>query len=255
MSDNRSTHWSVTINNHTASDYEDIQRARQRGWKVEGQEERGESGTPHLQLMVKTPQVRFSAVKKAFPRAHIEVARNVVALARYVQKEQTAVCSLPIQSDKYPSLGKFWMLVYEVIESQNWIDRCYQDRWFKEAFDFFEYPREFEGVPLADLRRVKEKMALEVFENCVEHLIGEGYHVEHYYSPPNISVFKKFHFSILRRAADEIQAQTARQTDSASDPGDTSVAVEHNHVSESIQEVQVPVLPEATLDLPPSSPH
>jgi len=70
----RATVWSVTINNPTPSDEEGIALARQRGWQVEGQKEKGSEGTEHYQLMVKTPQVRFSAVKKAFPRGHIEAA-------------------------------------------------------------------------------------------------------------------------------------------------------------------------------------
>lgn len=68
--------------------------ARQLGWGVEGQLERGEEGTEHYQLMVKTPQVRFAAVKKVFPTAHIEVARNRKALEQYVHKEETRVESL-----------------------------------------------------------------------------------------------------------------------------------------------------------------
>lgn len=65
--------------------------ARQLGWGVEGQLERGEEGTEHYQLMVRTPQVRFAAVKKVFPTAHIEVARNRKALEQYVHKEESRV--------------------------------------------------------------------------------------------------------------------------------------------------------------------
>ena len=86
-STSRSNIWSLTINNPTADDEECIQLARQKGWKVEGQKEVGKEGTPHYQLMLKTPQVRFSAVKKLFPRAHIEIARNATALAQYVTKK------------------------------------------------------------------------------------------------------------------------------------------------------------------------
>lgn len=85
----RGTCWSLTINNPTQDDEDAIHIARQKGWKVEGQKERGEQGTEHYQLMLRTPQVRFSAVKKQFPRAHIELARNPSALATYVSKEET----------------------------------------------------------------------------------------------------------------------------------------------------------------------
>lgn len=96
----RATCWSLTINNPTKSDEEWIQQARQKGWQVEGQLEKGKEGTEHYQLMVKTPQVRFSAVKKQFPRAHIEIARNPAALAQYVAKEETREADLPKASDK-----------------------------------------------------------------------------------------------------------------------------------------------------------
>lgn len=84
----RATCWSITINNPTFEDYIVVLPV---GWKQEGQIEVGAEGTRHYQGMLKTPQVRFSAVKKLFPRAHIEVARNEVALRQYVHKEETRV--------------------------------------------------------------------------------------------------------------------------------------------------------------------
>lgn len=68
-----------------------MEAARSKGWGVEGQLEEGEEGTQHYQLMVKTPQERFAALKKVFPTAHIEVARNKKALEQYVHKEDTRV--------------------------------------------------------------------------------------------------------------------------------------------------------------------
>lgn len=76
----RATAWSLTINNPTQADEESIQLARQKGWQVIGQLEEGENGTKHYQLLLKTSRIRFGGVKKLFPRAHIEVARNVAAL-------------------------------------------------------------------------------------------------------------------------------------------------------------------------------
>lgn len=94
----RATAWSVTCNlkNVTRSRVDDcITAARTLGWGVEGQLERGdEEGTEHYQLLVRTPQVRFSAVKKVFPTAHIEPAKNVKALEQYVHKEDTRVEAL-----------------------------------------------------------------------------------------------------------------------------------------------------------------
>lgn len=106
----RASCWSITINNPSDQDEECINLARQKGWHVQGQKERGENGTEHYQLMLKTPQVRFSAIKKAFPRAHIEVAKNPVALAKYVQKEETRVGELKKDDSMYPSMSKVWNL-------------------------------------------------------------------------------------------------------------------------------------------------
>lgn len=79
--------WSITINNPT-----DVEtRCEVPGWRLEGQFEVGTEGTRHFQGMLKTPQVRFSAVKKVFPRAHIEAAKNEQALKAYVHKLDSRV--------------------------------------------------------------------------------------------------------------------------------------------------------------------
>lgn len=93
----RATAWSVTCNlKNVARSTVDacIDAARSLGWGVEGQLEVGEEGTPHYQLLLKTPQVRFAAVKRVFSTAHIESARNKAALENYVHKEETRVESL-----------------------------------------------------------------------------------------------------------------------------------------------------------------
>lgn len=101
----RATRWSVTINlkNVARSTADEcIARARQTGWRVYGQLEKGDTtGTEHFQLVVATPQVRFSAVKKMFPTAHIEVANDWDALMSYCQKDDTRVESLKEVSSNY----------------------------------------------------------------------------------------------------------------------------------------------------------
>lgn len=85
--------WSVTINNPNDDDHKQWASLASIPWvrEVTGQLEKGEEGTLHLQGMVRTQSVRFAALKKALPRAHIEAARNPVALAKYVAKEETRV--------------------------------------------------------------------------------------------------------------------------------------------------------------------
>jgi len=95
----KGTSWSVTINNPTEEDKAKWMNAVQLfDWvkDAKGQIEKGEKGTLHIQGMLKTKQVRFSQVQKAFPRAHIELAKNATALAKYVTKEETRVA--PISS-------------------------------------------------------------------------------------------------------------------------------------------------------------
>lgn len=92
----RSRVWSITINNPSSQEIEDWKNATALHWVVEakGQLEMGTEGTLHIQGYLKTQPVRFSQVKKAFPRAHIEVAKNPTALAQYVSKAETRVAPL-----------------------------------------------------------------------------------------------------------------------------------------------------------------
>lgn len=113
----RATCWSITINNPAETDYA---RPLPPGWKLVGQLERGEQGTLHYQGMLKTNQVRFAAVKKEFPRAHIEVARDKVALAKYVSKEETRVAVV----ESIPTLFE-----YQTIIADKWDEDEFQSRW------------------------------------------------------------------------------------------------------------------------------
>lgn len=188
MTDRRASHWSVTINNPTDADEEAITLARQRGWKVEGQLEEGAEGTKHYQLAVNTPQVRFAALKKAFPRAHIEIARNPAALGVYVHKEQSKVGELPEQSDKYPSLVKLWDLIYDRIS-----DRI--------------------GAPADEhiWGAMKPAKVMEFFDDAIAELISDGFHVETMAVNPQIRCcFAKFARVLLVRAYGLRQA--VRQT-------------------------------------------
>lgn len=179
----RATCWSVTINNPISADDENIAIAKQKsGWHVEGQLEQGEEGTPHYQLMVKTPQVRFSAIKKLFPRAHIEVARNVKALASYVHKEDTKLSDLKT-NDKYPTMNQFWDLFYE----------------YKIAS-----PYELHFSPEENL---------EFLDKFVSHYICLGYHIESFGVNPQIrSSCKKYLSSIFERCKNIRRQKSDRQT-------------------------------------------
>lgn len=183
MNTQRATCWSVTINNPTKNDDENIAKARQcSGWKVYGQLEVGANGTPHYQLMVTTPQVRFSALKKVFPRAHIEVARDRRALEKYVSKEDTRVASLTISQDKYPTHSKLM-------------------EWYGEFFT--SYGEEHGGVD--------DREYLKIFDLMCNQKIREGYYVETFAVNPQIrSAIQRFGRAINFR--ERVRRQTDRQT-------------------------------------------
>lgn len=96
----RSCHWLLTINNPTGVDDAEFKEAKALGWTCIGQKEMGENGTPHYQVYLKTQQVRWSAVKKVFKRAHIEATKSRGAAIAYVQKSETRVGDLPEVNDK-----------------------------------------------------------------------------------------------------------------------------------------------------------
>ena len=104
-SQERATCWSITINNPTPQDL-NFQFPPGCGWHIQGQVELGKEGTTHYQGMLKTPQVRFKAVKRCLPRAHIEAARNPTALQAYVHKEDTRVAEVAA----YKSLTVFGLM-------------------------------------------------------------------------------------------------------------------------------------------------
>jgi len=202
MSD-RATCWSVVINNPVASDEENVAAARQKGWKVVGQKETGESGTPHYQLMVSTPQVRFSAVKKAFPRANIQVARNKAALEQYVIKEETRTGDLPETESKFPTLAGFYkLLVPKLFNLNKTLRVSTQGGWYDTA----------NGLD-------HEQRLLDALDAGTSELIREGYHVETLVvNPQTRSAWKRFGMDIVERTIQElskmsIDRQTDRQTE------------------------------------------
>lgn len=184
----RATTWSLTINNPTAADLEEIDLARQKGWKVVGQLEAGENGTEHYQLCLTTPQVRFSAVKKAFTRAHIEVCRNRAALEKYVQKEDTRIAALP-GSDKYPSLSKLWELFFDYLLLEDEVGGDNIDQYLH-------------GIAVNPFWHDLRKNPLGLFDVYIERLIADGYHVETMAVNPQVrACWKMYWNSILVRCA------------------------------------------------------
>jgi len=128
MSD-RGTAWSITINNPTEEDT----KCSAPGWTLQGQYEVGEEGTRHFQGLLTTPQVRFSAVKKVFPRAHIELARNKKALEQYVHKPETRVAEYATQEN--PNVFKSQKLISDLWDDKVWQARL-NDYELAKKYDF-----------------------------------------------------------------------------------------------------------------------
>ena len=84
----RAKHWCLTINNYTQVDEALFNNPPLFKYAVYGRE-KGENGTPHLQAFVTMwKQTDLSAMKKIFPRAHLEIKRGKVQeAAAYCKKD------------------------------------------------------------------------------------------------------------------------------------------------------------------------
>jgi len=91
--------YSVVINNPTAEDEACINEARENGYIIEGQLEKGKNGTPHYQLAVGTTD-SWRDVKDAFPRANVQEARDPEALRQYCVKTETRLVDFTLPAAK-----------------------------------------------------------------------------------------------------------------------------------------------------------
>lgn len=180
--------WSVTINNPTADDLREWEQLKGYSWvrEVKGQMERGENGTLHIQGFVKTQHIRFSQIKRALTRAHIEKARNEAALVNYVQKEETRVAAIPTakiatQKDVQRRLMQMTLEKYLQGGREN----------TKEGF-----------YSWLELETVKNKHFPEIWlDAAVKMLILDGYFgIEFVVSNPQVrTAFKKYFCEIIIR--------------------------------------------------------
>lgn len=227
MSDNKSTYWSITINNPTADDREAIATARSRGWQVEGQIERAEStGTIHLQLRLRTPHIRFGAVKKVFKRAHIEAARNPAALKNYVHKEETRVEELDAGGDMFPSMSRYTILVLQQFLSSPWDDKdgLHCDALERGEIAYYRFYDPDAMIPRERGIIDNPDEWLEMLDDATAKLVLKGFHVERYAVNPQFrSSWKKFAPQMLGRALAEWIAETSAAAAAAA-------AIEEQHV-------------------------
>jgi len=101
----KSSDWSITINNPTELDKEQIKNLVQYKWYRKFTNQIEEASTEHIQGYLKTEYIRFAAIKKALTRAHIEPAKNKNALANYVVKNDDTYKSEGIVVAEQCSIG------------------------------------------------------------------------------------------------------------------------------------------------------
>lgn len=202
----RATCWSITINNFTDEEIVcDIP-----GWRLRGQPEIGKEGTRHFQGMLTTPQVRFSQVKKQFPRAHIEIARDKVALAKYVQKEDT-------RAGEYTDQGIPTLWEYQTIVANEWNNDVFVARRDDDAYaKRFKYDSGAIAMEYVD-------------EICAKLIEGGAKGLEFVaINPMWRSAWKKFYASIIKRHASRsslsspsLQPSSSPASSTAQSPGDS----------------------------------
>jgi len=184
----RASCWSITINNPKASEYSCELPAK---WMLQGQLEEGAEGTLHYQGMLTTPQVRFSAVKKIFPRAHIEVARNKSALQKYVSKEETRIATVDTNVSTIPTLFDY----------QHKIASRWNDDEFDELLEKWK--------KLDDAKKTIGDIALDYIDSLVAEDIEAGLNGVEYIAinPMWRSAWKRFWKAMVYRERKKIESQ------------------------------------------------
>lgn len=233
----KGTCWSITLNNPTKEEialWNNISKAAHFVKRAEGQLEKGENGTPHIQGMLKTDSVRFSAVKKLLPRAHIEKAKNALALAKYVSKEETRVSPLEsskrevqvatpetIQKELYDSwsykvinfkVTPTWTGPYKNTLEYRFTER--KDKLELNAFNFMKLLKEE-----TEWKSYIHDKAKYIVDNIFDDMIQKGYYGVEFISANNLTcgAFKKHLYSIfIRHALKEAHASEASGTSEAS---------------------------------------
>jgi len=224
QTDERSSAWILTVNNPTEFDDEQIQTARRRGWKCIGQKEQGEDGTPHYQFVVRTGQVRFSAVKKVFTRAHIEACLNPIASETYCQKPETRIGDLPPEEHRFISMNQIYDLWWGWLVDEGY---GYSESVISDTVSLW---RPNEGTRVGDGDQL-----LVIFDKFVRSAIASGERVEVLAVNPQVrSSIKKFGFSILKRTRDLVEQKVLRKTktNDAVEATETDPTVDTNDASE-----------------------
>ena len=197
----KASDWSITINNPTDADREAIRTLGQHKWFKGFVNQVEEASTEHIQGYLKTEYIRFSAVKKVFPRAHIEVAVNKHALKTYCEKNDLT----------YKAEGE------EVAETLS-VGSVHRNAAAK-------YPTYEACKAEYDKQENPEEYALTELDDAVKKLIRKGvFGVEFIGANPQTrSVYKKYYLSLMYR---EYARQASSTPQAAQDATDEKSAEE-----------------------------
>lgn len=103
-SETKSRKFCFTINNPTESDLENCKKLSENTTYFVIGLEKGKEGTEHYQgFLYHASQVRFNAIKKALPRAHIEICKgNIAQNIAYCKKDGNVI----LERGEAPNQGK-----------------------------------------------------------------------------------------------------------------------------------------------------
>lgn len=201
MGSTKATCWSITINNPTKEDYDEIESLKAQPWckSWEGQLERGSEGTEHIQAVLKTERCRWGRVKTALTRAHVEAARNSVALTQYVHKSETRVAELPTIASRFMNIQQFYPILGEWV-----VDKIAED--FHMNADDVRREFLFSNTINGSIDRYKKSyVAMDLVNACAAQLIASGTLGLEYIitNPATKTMFKSFFWQIIVRSVNE----------------------------------------------------
>nr|WAE42277.1 MAG: replication associated protein [Cressdnaviricota sp.] len=217
LSSKKASCWSITINNPTDDDHKQINDLPSKPWfkSWEGQMEEGEDGTPHIQGMLRTKSVIFGSVKKALSRAHIEVAKNVLALKQYVHKDETRTGEL--KSLKVFTNEDFYQHIKEFYDSYEEVAAAYQK--YLDDREDAEVDKGVDNFPYKTLKQIASSL-----------IVGGQSYVEILAVNPQMkSSFKEYFLPIMKRTFNNLRCLES-QVSEAHTPRDESLLGENESV-------------------------
>jgi len=160
-----------TINNPTEADRAAMASPPEWVRTVEGQDEVGAEGTPHIQFyVVCKAQQRMSALKKWLPRAHLEVARDIAAVKLYCTKKDTAVAESRFTLDRTRDF---------------YVTPAAFPRWLRQKWDLLpSWDAEEENVYLPGRQRCVTP--LQQASYAVAHVTAQGFDVAHLWAQASL---------------------------------------------------------------------